>query len=438
MKRLAEEELQVWVQRKRRKPLIIRGARQVGKTWLVENYLAKQFTSYIKIDLEKDPLLHTAFEGNLSPHIILQALELDIGERIFPEKTLLFIDEIQACPRAITALRYFYEELPELHVVAAGSMLEFALGEISVPVGRVQYLHLFPMTFYEFLLAKGKEVMAEYLLSHQKIIELSTVHANIIYEELKNYFLVGGMPEAVSAYITTGSFIESSAIHKEIITSYKDDFSKYRPSVDHTILREVLQKSAKIVGKQVIYTKLYEQASGFTNRKALDMLCQAKLVRKIHTANPSGLPLGIDGKRFKVAMVDIGLMQSLCGRKPTMHQKKESLLSLYKGQLAEQFVAQELLAWHTSELFYWSRSAPSSNAEVDFLTQKDYHIYPIEVKSGAAGRLKSLHLFLQTYKNCTEGWVLQEGLYRELSEQKLTFFPLFATPLLGNRRYLPD
>ncbi len=435
MRRVAEDQLTAWIQKKRRKPLIIRGARQVGKTWLVENYLAKQFTSYIKIDLEKSPLFHTAFEGDLSPQTILQALELHVGKRIIPEETLLFIDEIQACPRAIMALRYFYEELPELHVVAAGSMLEFALGEISIPVGRVQYMHLYPMTFYEFLLANGKDIMTEYLLNPSKLMQLSEVQTSIIYEELKNYFFVGGMPEAVSAYVATGSFIESSAVHTEIITSYKDDFSKYRPSVDHTILGAVLQKSAQIVGKQVIYTKLYEQASGLTNRKALDMLCQAKLIHKIHSANPSGLPLGVEGKRFKLAMVDIGLMQNLCGMQPTIQSKKESLLSLYKGQLAEQFVAQELLAWHKTDLFYWSRSAPSSNAEVDFLIRKDNHNYPIEVKSGSAGRLKSLHLFLQTYKNCREGWVLQDGSYRELPEQRLKFFPLYATPLLGHMRY---
>ena len=192
MQRLAEKQIAGWKDSPRRKPLIIRGARQVGKTWLVENVLAKQFNSFVKIDLEKRRDLHPHFAENLEPQSILSLLELTTG-RIIPGQTLLFFDEIQACPRALMALRYFHEEMPELHVIAAGSLLEFAFGEISIPVGRVQYLHMHPMTFYEYLLAMGKEQMAEYTLNQPDDVAGSI--QEIILRELRIYFFVGGMPE---------------------------------------------------------------------------------------------------------------------------------------------------------------------------------------------------------------------------------------------------
>jgi len=435
MKRIAEGRIVKWAESGRRKPLIIRGARQVGKTWLVENCLAKRFDNFVKIDLESQPHFHEAFAGELSPTRMLNTIEARTG-RIIPGKTLLFIDEIQSCPRAITALRYFYEDLPELHVVAAGSMLEFAFGQISVPVGRVQYLHLQPMTFYEFLLALGKDVMAEALMEHPG--EQSDAVVKAIHEELKNYFFVGGMPEAVAAYRDTKALLEAYEVHSEIVSSYREDFAKYRPAVDYTCLNTIFQTVAKSVGQQIVYTRLYEHATGTTNHKAFDLLCKAKLVNRIDSANPSGLPLGVGGgKRFKASVLDIGLMQHLCGISPTMAVGKECLLSIYNGQLAEQFVAQELLAWHSENLHYWSRTARSANAEVDFLTVRGGRIYPVEVKSGPAGRLKSLHLCLDTYADCEQGWVLQDGPYRELPEQRLIFWPLYATPQLGDRHRLP-
>ena len=188
MKRLAQKQVLEWKDSPRRKPLIIRGARQVGKTWLVENFLADHFDHFVKIDLEKRRDIHTYFEGNLDPKTILSYLELEAG-RIIPDKTLLFFDEIQACPRAIMALRYFYEQMPQLHVIAAGSLLEFAFGDISIPVGRVQYLYMHPMTFYEYLVATGKEQMAELSLKHP--VDVDEKIQQLILHELKSYFFIG-------------------------------------------------------------------------------------------------------------------------------------------------------------------------------------------------------------------------------------------------------
>ncbi len=435
MKRLAEKQITAWKNSSRRKPLIIRGARQVGKTWLVEKVLSKDFDRLVTVDLEIQRDLHRYFEQDLNPKNILKGLEFATS-RIIPGKTLLFLDEIQACPRAIMALRYFYEKMPELHVVAAGSLLEFAFGEISVPVGRVQYLHMHPMTFYEYLIATGKEPMAELTLARQDGVD-ENLQQDIL-TELKNYFFVGGMPEAVKAYRDTGSLVEVFAVQTEIIDSYREDFSKYTPRVDVNCLDAVFLNAAKSAGEQLKYTHLNTAHSYKTNRKAFDLLVKARILHKIPSCDPSGLPLGasVNPKKFKACALDIGLLQRLCQVPVDTEITQDNLLSIYRGKLAEQFVAQEMLAWHTRELFYWARSAKSSNAEVDYLTVRKGKIYPVEVKSGSAGKLKSLHLMLENYPNCPGGLVLYSGPYKDLPEQKLTFLPLYATPIIGDREII--
>ena len=434
MKRYVEKEMISWKNSQRRKPLIIRGARQVGKTWAVENILAKQFKSFVKIDLEKRRDLHTFFSGNLDPQTILSYLELATG-RIIPGETLLFFDEIQACPRAITALRYFYEQMPELHVIAAGSLLEFAFGEISIPVGRVQYLHMFPMTFYEYLMALGKESMAEHTLAPP--VGVSVIIQQMILKEMRNYFFVGGMPECVKTWRNSASLIEVFQVQSEIIDSYRDDFSKYKPHIDTSCLDTVFLNVSKSVGEQLKYTRLNTAHSGQMNRKAFDLLVKSKIVYKIPSCNPSGLPLGASAnqKKFKASVLDIGLLQRICQVPVDMELKQENLLAMYRGQLAEQFVAQELLAWHSSRLYFWSREARSSTAEVDYLTVIEGKIYPIEVKSGKGGSLRSLHLMLQKYPNCPSGLVLYDGSYAKRLEQKLEFLPLYSVSTIGNKRH---
>lgn len=435
MQRLAEKRIAGWKDSPRRKPLIIRGARQVGKTWLVENVLAKQFQSFVKIDLEKRRDLHPCFAENLGPQSILNHLELTTG-RIIPGQTLLFIDEIQACPRALMALRYFYEEMPDLHVVAAGSLLEFAFGEISIPVGRVQYLHMHPMTFYEYLLAMGKEQMAEYTLNQSDDVARSI--QEVILKELRGYFFVGGMPECVKTYRDTGSMVETFQVQSEILDSYRDDFSKYTPQINTTCLDAVFLSVAKSIGEQLKYTHLNDGHSSQMNRKAFDLLVKAKIIHKIPACDPSGLPLGATAnpKKFKASMLDIGLMQRLCQVPVELELQQENLLAMYRGKLAEQFVAQELLAWHSSELFYWAREARGSSAEVDFLVVRQGNIYPVEVKSGASGSLRSLHLMLEKYRNCPQGLVLYSGASKTLPEQKLQFLPLYSVSTIGDQR--PD
>jgi len=431
MKRLAEKKILEWKDSPRRKPLIIRGARQVGKTWLVDNFLAKKFDSFVKIDLEKRRDIHAYFDGNLDPKTILPYLELET-ERIIPGKTLLFLDEIQACPRAIMALRYFYEQMPELHIIAAGSMLEFAFGDISIPVGRVQYLYMHPMNFHEYLLAIGKEQMAEFALKSP--VDIDEKIQKMILHELRNYFFIGGMPECVKTYRDSGSMLETFKVQSEIIASYLDDFSKYSPHIDTTCLDAVFLNVAKSVGEQLKYSRLNDAHSSKMNHTAFDLLVKAKVIHKIPACDPSGLPLGATAnpKKFKAAMLDIGLLQRLCQIPAELELKEENLLAMYRGKLAEQFVAQEILAKTDLELYYWARDARGSNAEIDYLAVSQGNIYPVEVKSGASGSLKSLHMMLEKYQNCPEGLVLYSDTYKELPEQKITFMPLYCAAIIND------
>ena len=431
MKRLAEKKILEWKDSSRRKPLIIRGARQVGKTWLVDNFLAKQFDSFVKIDLEKRRDIHAYFDGNLDPKTILPYLELET-ERIIPGKTLLFFDEIQACPRAIMALRYFYEQMPGLHIIAAGSMLEFAFGDISIPVGRVQYLYMHPMNFHEYLLAIGKEQMAEFALKSP--VDIDGKIQKMILHELRNYFFIGGMPECVKTYRDSGSMLETFNVQSEILASYLDDFSKYSPRIDTTCLDAVFLNVAKSVGEQLKYSRLNDIHSSKMNHTAFDLLVKAKVIHKIPACDPSGLPLGATAnpKKFKAAMLDIGLLQRLCQIPAELELKEENLLAMYRGKLAEQFVAQEILAKTDLELYYWARDVRGSSAEIDYLAVRQGNIYPVEVKSGASGSLKSLHMMLEKYQNCPQGLVLYSGTYKELPEQKITFMPLYCAAIVND------
>jgi predicted AAA+ superfamily ATPase len=424
MKRLIEGELLTWKDSSRRKPLVLRGARQVGKTWLVERFLAPRFENFVKIDFEKRRDLRAIFDENLEPARILNSLEI-ASERITPGKTLLFWDEIQACPQALAALRYFYEEMPDLHIVAAGSLLEFALGDISVPVGRLNYMRVGPMNFQEYLHAVGKDAMAEALQGNPESIDASS-HTQIL-NELRNYFFIGGMPEAVKLWRDTASMREAARAQEEILQSLRDDFSKYTPRVSPDCLESVLQNAARSVGEQLKYTRLDGNHSGPTNRKAFDLLCKARLLHRIPACDPSGLPLGASANpiKFKSAVLDIGLMQRACRLPIDAAIESGDLLSLYRGKLAEQFVAQEMVAAGDGELFYWAREAPSSSAEVDYLIVKGGKIHPLEVKSAEPGSLRSLHLFLKNYPNCPTGVVLSSRPPARIEEQRLRFLPLY-------------
>lgn len=425
MRRFLDKELKKWKESKRRKPLVLRGARQVGKTYSLKEFGKNEFDNIAIADLERNPAWHRVFDGDLSAKHICADLEILLKQKITPGKTLLFIDEIQACSRAVTALRYFYEELPDLHVVAAGSLLEFALKDISFPVGRIQFLRLYPLCFAEYIEAIGNAEAAGIVLG--KPVQVSQTVHEYLCEELRKYFFIGGMPESVQAYASTGSLHESFEVQTEIIEAYRMDFAKYTPQVDRYCLDSAFTTLSRSVGQQIKYARLGEGYSNPTLKKAFDLLCLANIVRKVPSVNPEGLPLGASAssKIFKALMVDIGLMQNLSGMSVDIEYAKADLLNIYRGTMAEQFVGQEMTVSQKGELYYWDRQAKSSSAEIDYLAVVNGRIHPVEVKSGASGSLKSLHMFIDTYKNSGKGIVFSVRPYAELPDKNISFVPLY-------------
>jgi uncharacterized protein len=426
MLRFIDNDLRRWKEGKRRKPLILRGARQVGKTWSLKEFGKSRFESLALVDLERNKPLRQLFDGDLNVTRICSDLEVLLQQKIIPGKTLLFFDEIQACPRAITALRYFYEEIPELHVVAAGSLLEFALEESSFPVGRVQFLNLYPLCFAEYLEAIGNAPAATAVLGNPA--EISPAVHELLREELKRYFFIGGMPAAVKAYLENNSLRDAFEVQQEIAESYRMDFAKYTPRVDRFCLDSVFTSLSQHIGKQIKYARLGEGYSNPTLKKAFDVLCLAQVARRIPSVDPSGLPLGAtaSAKLFKALLLDIGLMRYLSGMPNDIEYAKSDLLAIYRGAMAEQFVGQEMLVSQQGGLYYWDRQAKSSSAEVDYLAVLDGKIHPVEVKSGATGSLRSLHLFLAAYPECGKALVFSDRRYADLPEQKITFLPLYS------------
>ena len=366
---------------------------------------------------------------------ILRGLEPLLNTRIIPGQTLLFFDEIQACPRAIASLRYFKEKMPELHLIAAGSLLEFALGEISFPVGRIEYAYLYPLSFDEFLRATNRNILADSIPSLQQADSygsLSEVSAHLLLNALKEYMVVGGMPEAVSAYSRTNSFLEVQKIHDKLIRGFRDDIPKYtQGDLQKRNVALVFSRLAAQVGQQVTYTKILDDDSK-RNKNSVFLLEKAMLIHLVKSTSPSGLPLGAhaDDKCFKPIFLDIGLMQRILGRNVQQILEVDDLVSAFKGQLAEQFVGQELMARgvgsENGELYYWRRASKSSTAEVDYIVVRDQQIIPVEVKSGSSGSLKSMHLLLNTYSNIKRGLCLQ-SITKITPHDKILFCPLFFT-----------
>ena len=424
MERYVYSELIAWVSNQRRKPLLLRGARQVGKTWLIENLARERFEFYLKIDFEENSELVSLFGGDLNPQKICSELELRTGINIIAGKTLLFFDEIQICPRAIMALRYFYEKMPELHVIAAGSLLEFVFGEISFPVGRIQSLEVYPMNFSEFLLASNYRKAAE--ICNNPIAEVSESTHEFLLEQLRIYWLVGGMPECIKVYINTKSLKLAAEVQDEICETYRLDFNKYRPKTDINCLNAVFSTIAANVGKQIKYTGLAIDFTIPTIKKAYESLLLARVAIKIKSLSNIGVPLEVfaSDKKFKNLFLDIGLMNRVMGIDYNDALNHKNLLSIYRGQLAEQFVGQEFATVTNNQLYYWARDAKNSNAEIDYLALIGGKVFPVEVKDGPSGKLRSLHLYRETYQP-SYSVVFHSGKTGILKNEKIVFLPLY-------------
>jgi predicted AAA+ superfamily ATPase len=424
MERYVFSNLVAWVKMQRRKPLLLRGARQVGKTWLIEKLAREQFEFYLKVDFEENSELVSLFSGDLNPQKICSELELRTGIDIIAGKTLLFFDEIQICPRAIMALRYFYEKMPDLHVVAAGSLLEFAFSEISFPVGRIQSMEVHPMNFSEFLLASNYGKAAE--ICNNQISEVSNTIHEFLLEQLRIYWLVGGMPECIKEYVNTKSLKKAAEVQDEICETYRLDFNKYKPKTDINCLNAVFSTIAANVGQQIKYTGLAIDFTIPTIKKAYESLLMAQIAKKVKSLSNIGIPLYVyaSDKKFKNLFLDIGLMNRVMGIDYNEALSHKNLLAICRGQLAEQFVGQEFATATNNQLYYWSRDAKNSNAEIDYLMIFEGIIYPVEVKDGPSGKLRSLHLYRETYQ---PSWsvVFHAGQPSVLENSNIIFLPLY-------------
>jgi len=281
------------------------------------------------------------------------------------------------------------------------------------------------MSFYEFLKATGNDIAADLIYGEPK--QLSESVHNMLNDEIRKYFFIGGMPECVKTYIETKSLAEVFEIQSDLINTFRQDFAKYAGKADRSCLNSVLFNVSQKVGSQIKYSELAKGFSNPTIKKAFDLLETARLFKKVKVANPSGIPLGASSndKKFKAVMLDIGLMAILNGLNVSKEYIKSDLLSVFRGAMAEQFVGQEILAATNSDLYYWAREASGSSAETDYLVEKQAKVVPVEVKSGKSGSLKSLHLLLKTYGNVEGAFVFSDANFGQIPEQRITFLPLY-------------
>jgi len=402
MKRSSEEYLSKWHVRTHRKPLVIRGARQTGKSTLVRNFAQARGLTLHEINLEKYSHLDPLFQ-RLDVPLLLRELELIIGKGpLTGTHCLLFLDEIQATPHALQALRYLYEEMPALAVIAAGSLLEFALADahFSMPVGRVEYLYLGPLTFEEFLLAQGEEKFLNYLSEYSIQGHPSPFAHDRLLDILRDYVLVGGMPEAVAHFIERKDFREASDVHRSILDTFRDDFGKYATRTELTLLRRIFEYAPQAVGKKVVYSHIDPTQQAREIRAAVDLLAQASVIHRIHHSDGVGVPLGAtaDDRTFKPLFLDIGLLNTSCGVSSLRIEDLRKYAFVNEGAIAEQCVGQHLLyppePSARPALHYWLRDGKQNNAEVDYLIAAGPHVIPVEVKAGAGGSLRSLHQFV--------------------------------------------
>jgi predicted AAA+ superfamily ATPase len=404
--RLFGSKLDGWLGHNDRRPLIVRGARQVGKSHAIRHWARRTFgdDGVLEINLEESPRFRKVFSGDLSADRIIDELNLLTGFNLRLPRRLLFIDEIQAVPSAITALRFFYEQRPQLPVVAAGSLLEFALEEQGAPVGRVEYLHLFPLSFREFLSALNKDALSQFIAAaplDQKISE--SVHAELL-SLLRLYMRIGGMPKAVSAYVETRDIKEVAREQKLVLGTYQDDFSKYARKSQTETLYTLFNRIPHIVGTQrVQYRRIDRDIRIEKIKRSIELLQRARVISRVTCSLARQLPLRLEEKYefFKLVFLDIGLLGHALGFDWQSVDPDEDLSTLSAGKFAEQFVGQELLAERSSDalyqLHYWDRVTPGSSAELDYVIEHNGKVVPLEVKSGMQGSLKSLHNYIAEY-----------------------------------------
>lgn len=432
LERLVDDELLSWAKAELHKPLLLRGARQVGKTSAVR-HLGENFEYYVEIDLNDQEELHRLFEQGYSPQQICQQLSVILDIPIVEGKTLLFLDEIQACPAAINKLRYFYEKMPGLHVIAAGSLLEFALRDLpSFGVGRIRSLFMYSFCFQEFLWALGKHALADMVVQASPEHPLpELIHAKAL-EYLRVFLVIGGMPECVASYVETENMLECQQILSQLIVSYQDDFKKYHDKVPESLLRDVLRSVALQGQGKFVYAQVDTACRTPQIKEALDMLCKAGLIYSVVHTDSNGVPLFAEAKeKYKrYIFMDTGLLQRILELNLTDILVSNDLKLINRGALAETFVGTELVknrpSYLNDNLYCWHREKKDSNAEVDYVISHHGKVYPIEVKAGTKGSMQSMRIFMQA-KQLDKG--IRTSLENFGAVEDFLIYPLYA---IGN------
>lgn len=438
MQRNIEKELQKWKVRKNRKVLLLRGARQVGKTHVVRK-LGEKFADYVEVNFDEQKKVHKFFDGDLNPFKIVKDLELYLDRKIIPGKTLLFFDEIQSCKNAISALRYFYEKIPELHLIAAGSLLEFALSDIpSFGVGRVESMFLYPLSFEEYILELNGEEMVGMIKNSSFKKPVSPVIHEKLVEQLKVFQITGGLPEVVQSYVNDKDLLECQRILNVLIQGYHNDFIKYAERSPVIRLAETFKSVADQSASKFKYSNVGSDSSGMY-KEALELLSKAGLVYRIYHTNASGNPLGsgINPKFFKTMIFDTGIFQRIMNLNLSDYVTTDFNTIINRGQLAEIFAGAEFQRskdpYSIDNLYYWHRESRSSQAEVDYVIEKDGRIIPVEVKAALGRKMKSMRIFIKEKKSdigirlCADNFSKEDGIYS---------IPLYATAFIDQYDWL--
>jgi len=408
MKRSIDYHLIEWKNSVYRKPLLLRGARQIGKTYAVRQ-LGASFENFVEVNFESEVKLSAVFDKDLSPETIILELSLLMGTEIIPGRTLLFFDEIQIVPKALIALRYFYEKMPELHVIAAGSLLDFATQAVGIPVGRISSLYMYPLSFFEFLCAGNHTLLAQVLLTQSPDKPFSELVHEKLLIILAEYLAIGGMPEAVMRWQATHNLQLCAEVHYALLDTYRQDFNKYAQRFQVKYLTILFNAIPRQMGTKFKYTALEGDYRKRELAPCVDLLSTAGIVSHVTRTAAQGIPLGaqVDPSDFKLIFLDVALSQTLLGL-----DLKDWILSpqqefINKGPLIEAFVGQELLAYghpgYKMPLFYWQRTSTGSEAEVDYVIQNGTDVVPIEVKSGLGSTLRSMRMFLESHPQSPYG-----------------------------------
>lgn len=430
MKRFALERLKEWKEKPNRKPLIIRGARQVGKTWLMKEFGKTFFEKVAYVNFDSNTRMQQVFDGEINIERIVLAISAETGISVNPENTLLIFDEVQEVPKALSSLKYFCENAPEYAVVAAGSLLGVALHKgTSFPVGKVDFMDLYPLTFQEFLCALGEERFVEFLRG--KDTDMVTMFKSKYIDRLREYYFVGGMPEVVQTYVDTKDFNQVREIQKNLLNYYQQDFSKHAeislvPRLN-LVWNSIPMQLAK-ENKKYIYGQVRKGARAKDFELAIQWLLDCGLIHKVHRIEKPALPLKayMNLDIFKIYLLDVGLLMAMTGLNAQVIIDGNRIFTEFKGALTEQYILQQLIAGENVEPYYYS--AENSKGEIDFILQGNTSVIPLEVKAEENLRAKSLKAFCEKYK---PKYAVRTSMSDYREQEWMTNIPLYNIDRIG-------